>query len=101
MRLTRNYARVAQAFMADPRGRHWGYDLSRTSGVRSGALYPMLRKFLEQGWVTDGWEDPDQAQADGRPPRRFYELTDLGRAELASTAAAARRRGIGIPLEGT
>lgn len=34
--------RVAEALMGDPDGRHWGYDLSRRSGVRSGIAYPVL-----------------------------------------------------------
>lgn len=73
--------------MADPDGRHWGYDLSRVAGVSSGVLYPMLTRFLEQGLVTDGWEDPEERS--GRPPRRYYQLTDAGRRELGAIATAA------------
>lgn len=56
MRLTRNFVAVATTLMEQPFGRFWGYDLTKQSGVRSGALYPMLAKFLELGWLTDGWE---------------------------------------------
>lgn len=45
---------VAIALMADPSGRHWGYELSRQSGVRSGVMYPLLQRMLDEGWLTDG-----------------------------------------------
>jgi PadR family transcriptional regulator PadR len=66
--------------MADPLGKHWGYELSKAAGVRSGVLYPMLSRLLADGLLTDGWEDPATIQ--GRPPRRYYEVTDEGRLRL-------------------
>jgi PadR family transcriptional regulator PadR len=71
---------VALALMADPLGKHWGYELSKAAGVRSGVLYPMLSRLLADGLLTDGWEDPATIQ--GRPPRRYYEVTDEGRLRL-------------------
>jgi PadR family transcriptional regulator, regulatory protein PadR len=88
MLLTHALVRLAQALVANPDQRHWGYDLSRQSGVRSGVLYPILSHLLEQGWVTDGWED--RAETDGRPLRRYYRLTDTGRTELAALLERAR-----------
>ncbi len=80
---------VAQVLMEDATGRHWGYDLSRRAGVRSGVLYPILHRMLDEGWLEDGWEDP--AQIGGkRPARRYYELTDEGRMELGALLHAAR-----------
>jgi PadR family transcriptional regulator PadR len=79
---------VAVAIMSDPSGRHWGYELTRRSGVRSGVLYPILSRILAQGWLTDGWEDP--GTTGGRPPRRYYELTDAGKRELGALLVAAR-----------
>jgi PadR family transcriptional regulator PadR len=76
------------ALLEDPNGRHWGYELSRKSGVRSGVLYPKLAQMLNEGWLTDGWEDPATIQ--GRSPRRYYELTDMGRRELAAVLQAVR-----------
>ena len=43
-------------------------------------MYPRLRQMLELGWLTDGWQA--SAEVSGRPPRRYYELTDIGRLEL-------------------
>ena len=42
------------ALMADVGGRHWGYELSKQSGVRSGVMYPTLQRMLEEGWLSDG-----------------------------------------------
>jgi PadR family transcriptional regulator, regulatory protein PadR len=75
--------------MEDPGGLHWGYDLSRRAGVRSGVLYPTLGRMLEEGWVEDGWEDPAKI-SDKRPPRRYYELTTKGKTELGAILDAAR-----------
>ncbi|TDD91964.1 PadR family transcriptional regulator [Saccharopolyspora karakumensis] len=89
MRKTHALVQVAMAFMADPTGRHWGYDLTKRAGVRSGVLYPMLTRMLDEGWVSDGWEDPASIDRK-RPPRRYYELTDKGRLELGAVLDQAR-----------
>jgi PadR family transcriptional regulator PadR len=89
MRTTHHLVIVATVLLDDPTGRHWGYELSKRSGVRSGVLYPMLTRMLDQGWLTDGWEDPTTIS--GRPPRRYYKLTDIGRVELGALLQNARR----------
>jgi PadR family transcriptional regulator PadR len=38
MRKTHALIQVAIALLDDPTGRHWGYQLSKQSGVRSGVL---------------------------------------------------------------
>jgi PadR family transcriptional regulator PadR len=76
--------------MANPSGQHWGYQLSKDSGLRSGVLYPILQRLLEEGWVEDGWEDLDPKVA-GRPPRRYYTLTSAGLRELGALASQSRR----------
>ncbi len=83
MRRTHALIQVALALMEDPVGRHWGYDLSRRAGVRSGVLYPILRRMLDEGWLKDGWEDQTQLR-EKRPPRRYYELTDEGKLALGA-----------------
>lgn len=90
MRRTHALIQVAIAMLDNPSGRHWGYELAKASGVRSGVLYPMLTRFLDEGWVTDGWEDPAVTRAEKRPPRRYYELTDEGQAALGGLLQRAR-----------
>ena len=98
MRKTHALIQVAIAMLGDPSGRHWGYQLSKASGVRSGVLYPILTRMLAEGWLTDGWEDPNTIRGK-RPPRRYYELTDEGRVALGGVLAEARRdaRFVGLP----
>ena len=52
-----------------------GYDLCRTTGLKSGTLYPLLARLKDQGLLESRWEPP---QAQGRPPRHAYRLTAQG-----------------------
>lgn len=87
--MTYALVQLAMALMDDVARKHWGYDLSRQSGVRSGVMYPLLTRMLDEGWLTDGWEDADPSKKK-RPKRRYYEITDLGRIELGAVLQAAR-----------
>jgi len=88
-RRTEASMKLALAVMEDPFGRFYGYDLSRRANVASGVLYPVIDRWLADGWVTDEWEFPTEVTA--KKPRRYYMLTDLGRRELGSLAEAALR----------
>lgn len=91
MKLTGPLERVLRAFLADPAAPRYGYDLMKASGLPSGTLYPMLSRLQEQGLVSSAWE---AAEAGGRPPRRYYRLTDegieTGRQELARAGGGRR-----------
>ncbi|HMJ76103.1 MAG TPA: helix-turn-helix transcriptional regulator [Iamia sp.] len=86
-RVTVQLMRVALIVMSDPHGRFYGYPLSKAAKIRSGVLYPMLDRMLEDRWLDDSWELPDETGA--KRPRRYYTLTDLGRRELGGIAACA------------
>lgn len=89
MKVTHSLVQVLLALTEAPQERHWGYDLSKRAGVRSGVLYPILRRMLEQGWLTDGWED--RAETGGtRPPRRYYLITDEGLSQVGALLTRAR-----------
>lgn len=68
-----------------------GADISKATGVGAGTLYPMLSRLETAGWVSSRWEEIDPKEA-GRPRKRFYELTGVGRtrarAELAELQLA-------------
>lgn len=83
MRKTNSLIKVIVAFVEDPTAKHWGYELSRCTGVRSGVLYPILRRMLEEGWLKDGWEEWTESSRK-RPPRRYYELTGDGQRAMDS-----------------
>ena len=87
MRQTHSLVQVALALSRDVVGQHWGYELSKSSGVRSGVMYPILDRMLHEGWLTDGWEDPPPGTR--RPRRRYYELTDKGRREISALSREA------------
>jgi PadR family transcriptional regulator PadR len=89
VRRTHALVQMAAALAENPGERKWGYGLWRRTGLLSGTMYPILWRMLEAGWLSDGWED--QGEAAGRPPRRYYVVTDAGRAELGAILDAARR----------
>ncbi len=91
MKITHALVLVAVALLqidSESDGRIWGYALSKRSGVRSGVLYPQLDRMLGEGWLEDSWES--QEQANKRPPRRYYKLTDDGRENLGAVVRSAR-----------
>lgn len=90
MRRTTSLVQVACALMEDPDGTHWGYSLSKRAEVRSGVLYPILTRLLNEKWLTDGWEDPTTIR-EKRPPRRYYKLTDEGKIQLGALARSATK----------
>jgi len=94
VKLTKPLERVLRVFLADTSARHHGYDLMKAARLPSGTLYPMLARLQDQGLVTSEWEPPP-ADANGRPPRKYYQLTGEGiravRLELAQAASDAPR----------
>ena len=88
MKITNSLIQVAVQIMRDPTQRVWGYDLSRQARIRSGVLYPILHRMLEEGWLVDGWEE--LPLIDKRPPRRYYQVTTKGLRELGAVIRAGR-----------
>lgn len=92
MRRTQTMLTVAETLLASRSRRFWGYDLCKASGIESGSVYPMLAKFLNAGWIVDGWEKAED-NVPGRPPRRYYILTDDGARALQVELDAGRASG--------
>ena len=65
------------------KGEAYGFDIMEVTGLPSGTVYPMLRRFEHSGLVESGWETPDEAFSGRRPQRRYYTLTDEGQRALA------------------
>lgn len=71
-------------------GLRHGFDVIDATGLASGTVYPLLRRLEREGLVSAAWEDAAIAQAEQRPPRRYYELTAAGQAVLATAVARYR-----------
>ena len=101
--------RVLRVLLADASAPRYGYDLMKDARLPSGTLYPMLARLQDEGLVAAQWEQ-QREDAAGRPPRKYYRLTDEGvrvvRLELAQAAAArdvsqrSPRRGVTRPAPG-
>jgi len=63
-------------------GYRHGFDIIDITGLPGGTVYPMLGKLEDAGCVQSKWEDPRIAQAEKRPPRRYYELRAAGERQL-------------------
>ena len=66
------------------RGHRYGFDLLEQTGLTSGTVYPALERLERLGFARSRWEDAERAHAEKRPPRRYYEITMGGKAELAA-----------------
>ena len=60
--------------------------LQRLSGTefrtQEGTLYPLLSKLRREGLVDYEWQESDAG-----PPRKYYELTAMGKSQLAELSA--------------
>lgn len=66
------------------RGECYGYEIiSRLEGrpvlaARESTIYPLLRRLLREEMLVSAWRE----SAEGLPPRKYYTITDKGRAYL-------------------
>jgi len=65
----------------------YGLDLIDRTGLLAGTAYTTLRRLEKKGLVVGQWEDPEIAEAERRPRRRYYSLEPEGRATLATERA--------------
>jgi len=84
VRLTRPTALVLVALS---RGQRHGFDLLDATGLPSGTVYPILRRLEAAGLVKSRWEAVGIARDEGRPPRRYYQLTGAGADALQEALA--------------
>jgi PadR family transcriptional regulator len=75
MRMTLATTLVMQAIGA---GHRHGFDIVEVTGYPTGTVYPALRRLERDGYVRSRWEAERTATRDGRPARRYYELTASG-----------------------
>lgn len=88
------------AMAGQPKAWHYGYELSKQTGLKSGTLYPLLIRLSDQGLLDSEWREPDRP---GKPPRHAYRLTSAGRAfarqevnDESASPLTLRRRPAGV-----
>jgi hypothetical protein len=76
-RITGPTLKVLREFFLRPTDRLSGIEISRSTGLASGTLYPILFRLEEVGWLESEWEEVVPTQVK-RPRRRFYRMTGIG-----------------------
>jgi PadR family transcriptional regulator PadR len=66
----------------------YGLQICKAAGLPSGTVHPILARLERLGWLHSQWEDASP-QKEGRPQRRYYQLTEDGakRARIALAQA--------------
>jgi len=81
-RLSHSSAMILQAIAA---GHIYGYTVMEVTGLPSGTVYPALRRMERDQLIRSHWERQSIADAEQRPPRKYYKLTPAGRATLEAS----------------
>jgi DNA-binding PadR family transcriptional regulator len=81
-KLSHTAAMILQALDA---GCVYGFGLMETTGLPSGTVYPALRRLERDELIRSSWEKQALADAEQRPPRKYYKLTAAGRTALAAS----------------
>jgi PadR family transcriptional regulator PadR len=71
-------------------GYKFGFDIMDATNLPSGTVYPALRRLEATGLVESDWEENARSRKEGRPRRRYYELTKAGRQQLAEAETRYR-----------
>jgi DNA-binding PadR family transcriptional regulator len=100
VRLTPQTLVVLDAMLAEPREWQYGYDISRSTGLKSGTLYPILMRLADRSLLDTRWE----AGEPGKPPRHMYRFTQEGlkfaRANAPSRSGSSRRVALSLESSG-
>lgn len=84
--ITANVLRISRSLLDFPDNRRYGYELMRETGLRSPSMYKALHRMQDEGWLTSYLETGDPKML-GRRRRRYYELTETGRAAVVDQLA--------------
>jgi PadR family transcriptional regulator, regulatory protein PadR len=81
-RLSHTAALILQALNA---GHVYGFSIMEMTGLPSGTVYPAMRRLERDDLIRSHWEQQSIADAEQRPPRKYYKLTRAGRLTLESS----------------
>jgi predicted transcriptional regulator len=82
VKLFHTAAMVLQAIDA---GYVYGLSVIETTGLPSGTVYPAMRRLERDGLIHSQWERQTIADAEGRPPRKYYRLKRRGKLTLEAS----------------
>jgi PadR family transcriptional regulator PadR len=87
--------KLLKYLLENPKEGRSGAEVSKTTKLGSGTMYPLLQRLVIAKWIEGEWEDVDPSEV-GRPKRRLYKLTRSGQAaatkELAQYQTSAPGR---------
>jgi DNA-binding PadR family transcriptional regulator len=66
-------------------GHVYGFGVMETTGLPSGTVYPALRRLERDALIRGQWERQALADAEQRPPRKYYKLTAAGKTTLEAS----------------
>jgi PadR family transcriptional regulator, regulatory protein PadR len=81
-RLSHTAAMVLQAVSV---GYVYGFSVMEMTGLPSGTVYPAMRRLERDGLIRSNWEQQSIADAEQRPPRKYYKLTRSGKLTLEAS----------------
>jgi len=78
-KLTHTATMILQAVAT---GHAYGLSVMEATGLPSGTVYPAMRRLEEAKLIRSSWEPQKTADAEKRPPRKYYKLTARGKERL-------------------
>ena len=84
-KLSHTAAMILQAIHA---GFKYGFSIMEMTGLPSGTVYPAMRRLERDDLIRSQWERQAIADAEQRPPRKYYKLTAAG---IMSLEASRKR----------
>lgn len=81
-KLSHTAAMILQAISA---GYVYGFSVMEQTGLPSGTVYPAMRRLERDELIRSSWEKQAIADAELRPPRKYYKLTRAGEATLEAS----------------
>lgn len=63
----------------------YGFGIMEMTGLPSGTVYPAMRRLERDKLICSRWERQSIADAEQRPPRKYYKLTTAGTEALRAS----------------
>ena len=63
----------------------YGFSVMEVTGLPSGTVYPAMRRLERDQLIQSKWERQSIADAEQRPPRKYYKLTTAGKVTLEAS----------------